>query len=70
MPVAQSEYEGYDEWLDQLETMPLDEALDLARTREMERRLAYTLDAEREQRGGDHDQRERDACRHDKRDRR
>ncbi len=46
-----SDYEGYDEWLDQLEAMPLDEALDLARTREMERRLAQTLDAEREQRG-------------------
>lgn len=46
------EYEGYDEWLDQLEAMPWDEALDLARGREMERRLAHTLDIEREQKGG------------------
>ncbi|MDD5559014.1 hypothetical protein [Candidatus Methylomirabilis sp.] len=46
------DYEGYDEWLDQLEAMPLDEALDLARSREMERRLAHALDAEREQEGG------------------
>jgi len=40
MPGDQRDYEGYDEWLDELEAMPLDEALDLARTREMERRLA------------------------------
>lgn len=52
MAVDQRDYEGYDEWLDELEALPLDEALDLAHTREMERRLAHTLDIEREQRGG------------------
>lgn len=53
MPGAEpGEYEGYEEWLDQLEAMPWDEALDLARSREMERRLAHSLNAEREQRGG------------------
>lgn len=52
MSVDRSEYEGYDEWLDQLEAMPWDEALDLARSREMDGRLAHTLDAEREQGGG------------------
>jgi hypothetical protein len=55
LPVRRTQtgdYEGYDEWLDQLEAMPWEEALDLARSREIERRLAETLDAEREQRGG------------------
>jgi hypothetical protein len=55
LPVRRTQtgdYEGYDEWLDQLEAMPLDEALDLARAREVEMRLAHTLDAEREQGGG------------------
>lgn len=52
MPGAEpGDYEGYDEWLDQLEAMPRDEALDLARSREMETRLAHILDVEREQKG-------------------